>query len=212
VNRYDLQVHTSASPCSRATPAEIAAAAVDADLDGVAITNHDTLEDVEAVRAAAPDSLTVIPAVEVTTTEGHLLALDVREPPPQADPLTVVDDVHDQGGLAVLSHPFDRLRQYYETELAALAAAVDGVEVVNSRCVRPAYNRRAREFAAEHDLPATGGSDAHFPMEVGRATTVCEGDVLEAIRSGETATEGRGGRLSGHVATKLHQALVRVDR
>jgi hypothetical protein len=120
--------------------------------------------------------------------------------------LTVIENVHDQGGLAVLSHPFDRLRQVYDRDLEEIAATVDGIETRNSRCVRPRYNADAETFAARNGLAATGGSDAHFPREVGRAATECRGDVLEAIRAGKTRAVGRGGYLSGHVATKLHQA------
>ncbi|MFC4987387.1 PHP domain-containing protein [Saliphagus infecundisoli] len=207
IRRFDLQVHTNASPCSSTPPERVVAAAVDAGLDGIAITDHDTVANVKAVREAAPDALDVISAVEVTTTEGHLLALDIAEPPPQADPLTVVDHVHDQGGAAVLSHPFDSLRQYYQTDLKALADAIDGVETVNSRCIRRRFNERAAAFATAYDLPATGGSDAHFPIEVGRAYTTIEGDgsIVNAVRDGRTRPEGRGRYLSGHVATKLHQ-------
>ncbi|QSX00399.1 PHP domain-containing protein [Haloterrigena alkaliphila] len=205
--RYDLQIHTNASPCSSTPPERVAEAAADAGLDGVAVTDHDTLANVDAVRDAAPDGLAVIPGVEVTTTEGHLLALDVAEPPPKTDPLTVIDRVHEQGGVAILSHPFDTLRQFYETDLEALAEAVDGVEAVNSRCVRRRFNDRAASFAAARDLPATGGSDAHFPMEVGRAYTIVEGDgsLADAVREGRVRPGGRGRYLSGHVATKLHQ-------
>lgn len=208
--RYDLQVHTAVSPCARARPADIVTAAVDAGLDGLAVTDHDTMAGVDAVRAAAPDTLDVVPGVEVTTTEGHLLALGVEEPPNPGDPLEVVDEVHAGGGVAVLSHPFDRLREHYRDGLDALGRAVDAVEVVNSRCVRPRYNRRARAFAGEYGLPVVGGSDAHFPMEVGRAATACPDGPLEGIRDGVTRAEGRGGYLSGHVATKLHEVAGRV--
>ncbi|MFB6185906.1 MAG: PHP-associated domain-containing protein [Halobacteriaceae archaeon] len=51
----------------------------------------------------------------------------------------------------------------------------------------------------------TGGSDAHFPIEVGRAYTMCTGDLFDAIRCGETSVKGRGGYLTGHIATKMHQ-------
>jgi predicted metal-dependent phosphoesterase TrpH len=105
----------------------------------------------------------------------------------------------------VLSHPFDRLRQVYDRDLEAIAAAIDGIETRNSRCVRPRYNADAEAFAARHGLTMTGGSDGHFPREVGRAVTACRGDVLDAIRAGETRAVGRGGYLSGHVATKVHQ-------
>lgn len=205
--RYDLQVHTDASPCSSTSPERVAAAAAGAGLDGIAVTDHDTLANVGAVRDAAPTDLDVISAVEVTTTEGHLLALDVTTAPPRTDPLGVIEHVHEQGGVVVLSHPFDTLREHYETDLEALAGAVNGVEAVNSRCVRRRFNRRAAAFASAHDLPATGGSDAHFPMEVGRAYTRVEGDgsLADAVREGRVRPGGRGRYLSGHVATKLHQ-------
>ena len=204
--RYDLQVHTNASPCSATPPKKVAETAERANLDGIVVTDHDTLANVERVRECASDGLTVVSGVEVTTTEGHLLGIGVTEaPPPQTDPLSAVDAIHDRGGVAVLSHPFDALRQFYDTDLRTLAAAVDGVEAVNSRCVRASFNRQARAFAAHHGLAMTGGSDAHFPMEVGRATTEFEGTLTEAIREGTTTPRGRGRYLSGHVATKLHQ-------
>lgn len=206
MKRYDLQVHTDASPCSATPPEEVAAAAADAGLDGIVVTDHDTLANVDRVRAAAPEGLNVVPGVEVTTTQGHLLGIDVTEAPPQTEPLTVVDRIHDQGGLAVLSHPFDSLRQYYDRDLDDLAAAVDGVEVENSRCVRESFNRQARAYATHHGLAMTGGSDGHFPREVGRAYTAVEGSLVDAIREGSTTPRGRGRYASGHVLTKVQQA------
>lgn len=203
--KYDLQVHTDASPCSSTSPERVVDAALATELDGLAVTDHDTLANVERVRAAASPSLTVVSGVEVTTTQGHLLAYGVDRAPPQTDPLTVIDDIHDQGGVAVLSHPFDTLREHYTTDLKPIASAVDGVEAVNSRCVREVFNRRAAEFAAAHDLPRTGGSDAHFPSELGRAYTEVGGALIPAIREGSTRPGGRGRYVSGHVATKLHQ-------
>lgn len=210
--RYDLQVHTNASPCSGTPPNKVAEAAAQANLDGIVVTDHDTVENVARVREYAPNELDVISGAEVTTTQGHLLAIDVAESPPQTDPLSVVDSIHDQGGLAVLSHPFDALRQFYDTDLAALAAAVDGVEVTNSRCVRKLFNAQARAFADHHELSMTGGSDAHFPMEIGRATTEFDGSLRAAIEEGTTTPRGRGRYLSGHVATKLHQGRQTMRR
>lgn len=204
---YDLQVHTDASPCSATSPDRVVRAAIKAGLDGIAITDHDTVTNVDTVRAAAPDDLEVISATEVTTSQGHLLALGIEHAPSQSDPLTVIDEVHDLGGVAVLSHPFDKLRQYYDSNLDSIAGAVDGVEIINSRCIFERYNEQAKIFADEYGVSVTGGSDAHFPMELGRAVTVVEGDqsILDAIRAGETRAEGRGRFLSGHVATKLNE-------
>jgi len=209
--RYDLQVHTDASPCSGSSPSAVVDAVIRAGLDGIAVTDHDTVANVAAVRDAAPPDLHVVSGAEVTTTEGHLLALGVDTAPQRGSPLEVIRRVHDQGGVAVLSHPFDSARQTYERNLPALARAVDGIEGVNSRCVLARFNRQAQAFAKAHSLPATGGSDAHFPMEIGRAVTVVRGDVLDAIREGRVEPHGRGRYLSGHVATKLHQVRTMVS-
>lgn len=220
LRRIDLQVHTAASPCSSMTPSELVDAARERDLDAVAITDHDTVDAVRAVRKAAPDDLEVIPGVEITTEQGHLLGIGVDEVPPQSvDVFAAVDMIHDQGGVAILSHPFDRLRQAYNRNLddygmAALARRVDAVEGVNSRCLLRVSNDKARAFARMHGLPCTGGSDAHFPMELGRAVTYAPVDVPieEAIRHGPIGVEGRGGYFSGHVVTKLRDAAAVLRR
>lgn len=207
---YDLQIHTDASPCSNANPRKVVAAAQRAELDGIGVTDHDTMANVDAVIHHAPPDLTVIPGVEVTTTQGHLLALGVEEPPPPGEPLSVIADIHSQNGVAVLSHPFDTLRESYDRNLDHILKATDGIEVVNSRCLLPQYNRRARKAATAYGLAVTGSSDAHFPMEVGRAFTVSSSDCIEAIHSGTTTAKGRGGYISGHVATKVHQLRNRL--
>jgi predicted metal-dependent phosphoesterase TrpH len=209
---YDLHVHTEASPCSSAKPATILAAAERAGLDGIAVTDHDTMENVGMMREQAPPDLTVIAGTEVTTTQGHLLALGIQEPPPKTDPVSVINDVHRQGGVAVLAHPFDALRESYDDDLDQILDVVDGVEHINSRCLLPRFNDRAGSVARKRGLAVTGGSDAHFPMEVGRAYTVCTDEWSDAISGGATSAEGRGSYLSGHVATKFVQTSSQIRR
>ena len=78
----DLHVHTPASQdvlerqYGAATASDVVQAALDAGLDAIAITDHNTGEWCDAVsEAAANTSLVVLPGVEITTTEGHLLAI-----------------------------------------------------------------------------------------------------------------------------------------
>lgn len=208
--RYDLQVHTDASPCSRATPEDVVDAAIETGLDGIVVTDHDTMTNVGAVQKAAPPELAVVPGVEVSTTDGHVLAIDVSDPPPRFDIASVVDEIHDQDGFAIPSHPFDSLRENCGNRLQEVVDMIDAVETVNSRCLWGRFNERAAEFAARHDLPTTGGSDAHFPFEVGRAYTVTERPLREALRRGETSGAGRGRYLSGHILTKLNDWFPRV--
>ncbi|MGI9950979.1 PHP domain-containing protein [Moorellaceae bacterium AZ2] len=75
----DLHVHTALSPCAgnEMTPPSIVARALEAGLDIIAITDHNTAGNVEAVMEAARGTpLKVLPGMEVQTREEvHLLCL-----------------------------------------------------------------------------------------------------------------------------------------
>lgn len=75
----DLHVHTCLSPCSTLdmTPRKIVAQARLMKLEMIAVTDHNSAENVGAVmRAAAGTGLVVIPGMEITTAEeAHVLGL-----------------------------------------------------------------------------------------------------------------------------------------
>ncbi|EQD51615.1 PHP domain protein, partial [mine drainage metagenome] len=145
----------------------------------------------------------LLPGVEVSTRDGHLLAYGVAEAPPRHRDLeTTADWVRDHGGEPVIAHPF-RWRHGAGGRLTAVAH-VAGIEVRNAHN-SAAANRRAEEWAELRHLAARGGSDVHVLADVGRAVTVFPDpvagvdDLLEAIRTGRTRAAGAsmsfGGRL-----------------
>jgi hypothetical protein len=76
----DLHVHTPGSEDAKeenfGTADEIVRAAIDAGLDAIAITDHNTASWVDQMSAAAAETdLIVLPGVEISTTDGHLLAI-----------------------------------------------------------------------------------------------------------------------------------------
>lgn len=77
--RLDLHIHTCLSPCADLlmTPANIIRAALQAGLDCIAITDHNTGGNVEvAMKIARGSGLQIIPAMEIETREEvHLLCL-----------------------------------------------------------------------------------------------------------------------------------------
>lgn len=80
--KLDLHLHTPASKCfadKSVTPEQIVSAALQAGLDGIAITDHNSGAFIDAVKKAAKDKLTVFPGVELTCSFGkegiHLIAL-----------------------------------------------------------------------------------------------------------------------------------------
>jgi predicted metal-dependent phosphoesterase TrpH len=61
----DLHVHTTASD-GRLSPSEAVIAAAERGLTAIAITDHDVLSGLDEARSAAPDSLEIVPGIEMT--------------------------------------------------------------------------------------------------------------------------------------------------
>ncbi len=199
--RLDLHVHSAASHDGRMTPAEIAAAARKAGLQGVAVCDHDVLFE----QGGLFEGLLVIPGVELSTEWGHLLGLFVTEPIPPGTAEQRAAAIRAQGGLAVLAHPFQHRRE--DGALDAIAPFLDGVEVWNSRADRkfPDANIRAKAFADKHRLLYFAGSDAHVPEEIGAGFVQLEVPrlTLAAVRS---ALLERAGTVQGVSSPARHVA------
>jgi len=188
--KVDLHVHTIYSGDALIGPEEAVLWAKKAGLDGLAITDHDTLRGAERARPVAErEGVVLIPGVEVESRGGHILALGVSEPPEPGGSLAeVLEAVEDQGGVSVLAHPFNLLapRGWSYRELVRL----DAVEVVNaSQILFPISRRLAVRLAEALGKPMVAGSDAHLPEAVGKAFTIFEAcgdedDLLEALRKG----------------------------
>jgi predicted metal-dependent phosphoesterase TrpH len=148
-------------------------------LDGLAITNHDY-----AWHRAGGEPV-VLPGIEISTTRGHVLVVGPDPPSVTArgelDPHEAVALAHDRGCAAIMPHP------YRNGDLPQTDAPFDAVEVNGKRL----ENRwRVEDLGAERDVAVVGGSDAHFPFEVGRVFTRVDADrptpaaVAAAIRDG----------------------------
>ncbi len=133
-----------------------------------------------------------VPGIEVTTRGGHLLALWVEEPVPSFRSLgDTVEEIHRQGGLAVIPHPFSALtrsvgRRGLERLVDAGEAAriPDGIEVENPTSAGWDTGGRARRLNKERwGLATVGGSDAHFLEAVGASYTLFPGNTAEELRT-----------------------------
>ncbi len=162
--RYDLHVHTRYSRDGRCTLLEAVRIARSKGLSGIAITDHDSINgNLEAARLNLKDFV-IIPGIEVSSRDGHILGLNVMEPiPPGLPAAETVALIREQGGIAVAAHPFGLGRKIG----AVLKAKFDAIEVFNSRTYFG--NSLAREFAEKNKLPIVAGSDAHYPDEIGLA-------------------------------------------
>jgi predicted metal-dependent phosphoesterase TrpH len=162
------------------------------DLRVIAITDHDTIRGaVEAQSLAASYGLEVIVGEEVSTRDGHLLALYIERPLPPGRPAAqTIAAIHAQGGLAIAAHPYDwmvpsmgsrGLHQYVGQGDAKWP--LDGIESFNAGVVLPNMNRRAQIAARALGLPAIGGSDSHQLATVGYSYTLFSGRTAAELRA-----------------------------
>jgi predicted metal-dependent phosphoesterase TrpH len=191
----EFHCHTNASKDSLTQPSELIAAARRKGIDRLIITDHNTIA---AARAAqALDSELVIVGEEIMTDRGEILAAFVTEEVPAGlTPQEVIRRLREQGSFISVSHPFDKIRSgaWSERDLLEILPLVDAIEVFNSRCMLPGFNREARRFAERHNVAGTVGSDAHAAYEVGRSVLRMEpfdgpDEMRKVIRAGEPVTK-----------------------
>lgn len=193
----DLHVHTQYSSDGQGEPREVVLAAKRAGLVAIAVTDHNTPRGArEVARAAQGHDLLVVPGLEVSSFAGHILALGVTEPIPAGlSAEETIRRVEDHGGLAVASHPG---RFYTGLSIHRVrAAGFQAVEVANGHSSLR-QNRRALLAARSIRAGMTGGSDAHWPDEIGLCRTVLDrqptsvDEVLDDIRDRRTSAVGEG--------------------
>ena len=197
--RIDLHVHSFFSMDGVSSPEDLIASARGAGLNAFAVTDHNTCDAVEYMLGRGlmredgrpVDNFLVIPGIEVTTAEGHLLCLGcclpatVRGKPA----VEVCARAHEAGGICVAPHPYDLFRAgIRESVLDTLP--LDGLEVFNAATTLKRHNRKAYNYAEKRALPMTAGSDAHHAAAVGVACTILDTDdfsvagVLAALKKG----------------------------
>ena len=167
----ELHAHSSLSYDGRDPVELLLEHAAGVGLDAIAVTDHDEIAaSLDAAEKAPEYGLVGIPGMEVSSADGHVLALGVRELVPAGLPFAeTLDRIHEQGGLAVVPHPFQKSRSGVAANVSAeTLASADAIEVYNSRLLTGLANRRAERFARRHGLPMTAGSDAHICEMVGQ--------------------------------------------
>jgi predicted metal-dependent phosphoesterase TrpH len=192
----DLHVHSTCSSDGESDIPSILDAAKKAGLDAIAITDHDSTDGC-LIAAGMNAGIVVIPGIEVTTRQGHLLVLGAAGQIPRGlDVLETIALARSLGGVTILPHPFHRYRHGVGLKTTEALKAVDAIEVFNSRYIVGSANRRALKWARKLDKPIVSGSDAHHCRYVGYGKTLIDaeptiGSILEAIREGRTWPSGK---------------------
>jgi hypothetical protein len=212
--RLDLHIHTVHSADGFNTPKDITTRLKKQELDGYAVTDHDTLSGIQGA-VSNNDNLIVIPGVEITARGAHILALQPTEPIPQNLSIAeTVDTIHAQGATAILAHPY-RVPRSWVSMRHTRDAKLDAIEVCNAAQFPYGYIRNLNEDLARRlNLPQTGGSDSHIPETVGRAYTDVETEstdpdaIIKALKRGITSPHGSGTTI----AERIRKLLKKKER
>ncbi|HYP41417.1 MAG TPA: PHP-associated domain-containing protein [Chloroflexia bacterium] len=181
------------------------------DLDIIAITDHDDIRGaMQALELIERRKyrFQVIPGNEITTRQGHLLALFVTQEFPMLKSLDwSMKAVHEAGGMLIAPHPMSWLTTSIREKplLAAHAGPYPfhGIETFNpSYAGRVAHKRVIELNQTVLHLPEFGGSDAHANSMIGKGYTSFPGttieDLLQAIKERKTVAGGTFMNLRDH--------------
>lgn len=208
------------------TPAQLVEAAVKAKLDLIALVDHDTMAAVKETQAHGQNAgIEVVAGQEITTrwpAQTHVMGWFLEHPIKRGMSLEdTVDAIHDQGGLAIMPHPFmptyfasiqpDMLRRLIERR------HLDGIEMVFTVPMGSRRRKKLEEFYASNQErlgAAVGGSDCHLGAhDIACAITRYDGDFRAAVQNRTTVPERlrHAGRAPiGIAARQQWRALVEL--
>ncbi|MGH7686878.1 MAG: PHP domain-containing protein [Candidatus Dormibacteria bacterium] len=199
----EVHAHTLASD-GMVTAEQLVRDAAAIGLQVLCITDHDTISDLgPAIELGHELGVDVVAGEEITARfppGEHIVGLFLeRQVRMHMSVEDTIDAIHDNGGLAIVAHPFmptwfasttaKRLRAVLQTH------RVDGIEVRHTAPVAPWAWKQMDEFYASNRGAlgaALGAGDSHFGRhDLGRVVTVFPGstaaDLRGAIRDGTTS-------------------------
>jgi predicted metal-dependent phosphoesterase TrpH len=188
------------------TPVEVLlAAAKEAGLGAIAVTDHNEISGALEAREKAAESgaqggrgrIKVIVGEEVKTAEqGEVIGLFIEEKIPRGLSMAeTVAEIKRQGGLVYVPHPFDRMHAVPDYEhLLEIVDDVDAIEVFNPRVAIGAFNEEAVRFAAKYRIVAGAGSDSHVAQGLGSVRIRMRDfdgpqEFLQSLRDAEITTK-----------------------
>lgn len=199
--RADFHSHSNYSRDSIIGPEAFVDSCVRKGVTCIAVTDHNEIEGAFVIQKLASERaagrLKVVVGEEVKTAEGEIIGLFLKDLVARGmSPEDTIDAIHEQGGLAVIPHPYDIFRRSVLTDEAIerVKTKVDAIEGFNCRNILGKHDQKARDKAAEVDKPITLGTDSHSTIELGGA--LLELDDFETPQ--ELLQSLRLGRIIGH--------------
>jgi len=165
------------------------------DLDVIAITDHDDIRGAWRAREVWANRryrFQVVTGIEITSIQGHVLALFVEKPIPSLIRIDeALEQVHAQGGICVIPHPMSWLTRSLGwksileiTTRRSDAIYFDAIETATASSAGRIWIDKAIRLNREHlHLAEVGGSDSHFAAATGCAYTQFDGRTSDDLRS-----------------------------
>jgi len=194
--KLDLHIHSKYSEDGEGSPKEIIKLLQKKGLNGMAITDHNNIEGGLKALKVAPKDFIVIPGIEISALEGHIIALNVKENIPRK--LSVeetVEKIIDSGGTPIVPHLYRSMSGIKKSNLDKIKKNISAIEVFNA-CSVPQSNLKTAKLAKKLKLGGTGGSDSHIPKYVGygyttvNTTSFSIDDIILEIEKKKTWGEG----------------------
>ena len=206
MGKADVHIHTTHSDGMATVEQVLEFVEHATDLDLIAITDHDMFDGADEARNLAARRnyrFQVMTGCEITTLEGHLLALGIDKPVRSLQPLDkTIAQVHEQGGVVIAPHPMSwMIRSIGRHGLLRIHHSpndvihFDGCETLNPSLAGKVVADQVRDLNHRVlQLAETGGSDSHILPTIGTATTNFEGktaaDFRRALADKSTIADG----------------------
>ncbi|MBU3958034.1 MAG: PHP domain-containing protein [Nanoarchaeota archaeon] len=201
----DFHIHTFFSKCSNMDPKDLVKKAIFENLDVIGVVDHDSIKGGLAAKRIAGKRIMVIPGEEIDTAEGEIIVF-FSDGKYRGNIVEICERAKQENAFIFAPHPFDFLRHSLGSNINAIKGYLNAVETFNSRCMFSSANGKAKKYADENSIPALGGSDAHFPEEIGNVfcKMSCEkniGSILESIKKRKIEITGRKSPITMHART-----------
>ena len=172
--KLDLHIHSQYSEDGTGAPKDIIKSLKKKGINGMAITDHNSVEGSLKALKVAPKDFIVITGAEISTIDGHIIALDVKEDIQKKLSIEeTVEKIIDLGGTPIVPHLYRNMSGIKMGNLKRIINKISAIEVFNS-CSVPQTNLKMAKTAKKLKLGGVGGSDSHEPSYVGYGYTVVD--------------------------------------
>jgi predicted metal-dependent phosphoesterase TrpH len=172
--KIDLHIHSKYSEDAYGSAEEIMKYVKKKGLQGMAITDHNYIKGGRVAQKASTKDFIIIPGVEISTNQGHLIGLNVSKNIAKNKSVSeTIDLIIDSGGIPIIPHLYRNMSGIKFNNLKKVINKISVLEVYNS-CSLPNTNLKTAKIANKYDLGGTGGSDSHLPVYAGSGYTTID--------------------------------------